>query len=326
VVLAVVARFMMRAPLDVVIVCWNAGTSLRECLRSLETAQAEGAAIGRVVVVDNGSSTDPAEPGVSALPIQLIRNARNVGFAAACNQAAAESRADYLLFLNPDVVLGPGGLTASVSLLEDERHRDTGVVGIQLVDERGTVTRTCARRPRRLTFLASLLRLHRLWPGPLTSYLMLEWDHAASRDVDHVTGAFYLVRRAVFVALGGFDERFFVYFEDLDLSMRVRQAGWTIRYVAGVRARHRGGWASGDWRSVRLYHDWRSRAAFSRKHFGRATALATVILTALVDPLVRVAAGIARGAPGDVRDSLDVCLRLITGRPPRETRDRESPV
>jgi GT2 family glycosyltransferase len=305
------------AGLDIVIVTWNSGSIVQECLRSVARAAGHGVRVERVVLVDNASTVPPAVPPDLGLHVEVVRNERNRGFAAACNQGAGHGRADYLLFLNPDVVLGRDALAAPMAWLDDARHRRTGIVGIRLVDERGVTARTCARRPTRASFLAALLRLHHL-ARVFRTHLMAEWDHSHTREVDHVLGAFYMVRRAVFEALGGFDERFFVYFEDLDFSLRARDAGWTVQYLAAAEAVHRGGWTTGLHREDRLYHDWRSRVAFARKHFGRGTAAGTALVTALVDPLLRVGSGVRHRSWTEIQGSLRVCKSLIVGRHPLE--------
>jgi GT2 family glycosyltransferase len=124
------------------------------------------------------------------------------------------------------------------------------------------------------------------------------------------------VRREVFEALGGFDERFFVYYEDLDFSLRVRDAGWRVLYVASARGVHRGGWATGRGRSVRLYHDWRSRVAFARKHFGPRTAAMVTGVTILVDPIARCASGLRHGSWAEIADLAVASGCLLLGRAP----------
>jgi GT2 family glycosyltransferase len=302
--------------LDVIIVNWNAGPVVCECVESLAAARAPGIELDRVVLIDNASDEWPVPLRDFGLPLQVVRNERNRGFAAACNQGAFGSRADYLLFLNPDVVLGPNALAAPIAVLERDADRRIGIAGIQLVDRHGSIRRTSARRPTRKRFLAALLRLDRLWPAGRTSYRMVEWDHGDTRTVDHVTGAFYLVRRSLYERLAGFDERFFVYFEDLDFSMRAQDAGWSAVYVAEAQASHRGGWASGRFRRIRLYHDWRSRVAFARKQFGGGTAAAAFALTAVVDPAVRIGAGVRQRSGTEVRESVSACLDRLFGRDP----------
>ena len=131
-----------------------------------------------------------------------------VGFGPACNQGARAGQADFILFLNPDTVLHDDTLIGAVAALEADSRN--AVVGIRLQEPSGTTQRSCARFPTLTSLLMRSTGLDRM-PGLAPfGYPMREWDHAESRDVDHVIGAFYLVRRDVFEQVQGFDERFFV--------------------------------------------------------------------------------------------------------------------
>ena len=161
-----------------------------------------------------------------------MRNADNRGFGAACNQGAAGSDADFLLFLNPDTRLMPGSLAEPVRYLRSPEHETVGIVGIQLFDADGHVARNTARAPTAWSMVGNSVGLDRLMPRLFPPHFVTEWAHDETRPVDQVMGAFFLVRRSVFEALGGFDERFFVYYEDLDFSVRARAHGWSSVYLA----------------------------------------------------------------------------------------------
>jgi N-acetylglucosaminyl-diphospho-decaprenol L-rhamnosyltransferase len=312
----------MSASCDIVIVNWNAGGQLRECIDSL-AAQPGSAADLRVVIVDNGS-TDGSLEGLdrAGAPLTILRNGENRGFAAACNQGAAVGSADYLLFLNPDTILGSDSLALPLAFLERPENASVGACGIQLVDETGTIARSCARLPRPRHFAAKMLGLDRLAPRRFPSHNMQEWDHAESRDVDHVIGAFYLIRRALFEQLGGFDERFFVYLEDLDLSARVHQAGFRIRYIADARAFHKGGGASEQVKARRLCYALQSRNAYGFKHFSRPAAVLLMAGTMLVEPFARLALALAQRSPATVKETLGGYGALWSAWPPWRPRTR----
>jgi hypothetical protein len=287
--------------LDIVIVNWNAGEQLRRCLDSLATAARGGFDLARVVIVDNASRDGSAEGlDYPALPLSVLRNPRNEGFAAACNRGASGSRADYLLFLNPDTELFVDSLGTPVAFMERAENRRTGIAGIQLVDENGVVSRSCARFPSLARCVSRALGLSRLSPRLFPSYMMSEWDHGSSREVDHVSGAFFLVRRAPFENLGGFDERFFVYLEDLDFSYRMSLAGWRSSYVAEARAYHKGGGVSERAKAERLFLSISSRVLYAVKHFSGVSAAALVLVTAVPEPVVRLCSSAAGGSFDDV--------------------------
>lgn len=295
----------MPAVLDIIIVNWNSGPQLGGCLDSIAAASRDGFELGRVVVVDNASRDGSAdELEGRALPLSLIHNRENRGFAAACNQGAGGSRADYLLFLNPDVQLLADSLSVPVAVMEPPENERVGICGIQLLDQEGEVWRRCARFPTPGRFLAMMLGLDRLWPRRFPGHFMTEWDHATTRDVDQVMGAFFLVRRALFEALGGFDERFFVYFEDADFSYRARAQGWRSLYLAQARARHWGGGTSRQVKARRLFYALRSRLSYAYKHFGFAPATGLALATLLIEPVSRLALSAARLSPSQIVETL----------------------
>jgi N-acetylglucosaminyl-diphospho-decaprenol L-rhamnosyltransferase len=306
--------------LDVVCVNWNSGKQVAACLTSLAGTDRSRVALGRVVVVDNASSDGSAaglDPG--SLPLHVITNPTNRGFAAACNQGARGGPSPYVLFLNPDTRLEADSLAAPLTFLESDAGADVGICGIQLVDDQGGVARTCARFPAPGQLVAASAGVDRLFPGTFPGFVMREWDHQDSRRVDHVIGAFYLVRRELFESLGGFDERYFVYLEDLDFSLRARRAGWHSYYLATARAFHRGGGTSDQVRAERLVYLLRSRLQYARRHFSRAAALAVELATLVVEPVVRVAAALSSGAPRQAGDTIRAYWMLVTsaGQAPR---------
>jgi hypothetical protein len=128
---------------------------------------------------------------------------------------------------------------------------------------------------------------------------MAEWDHLESRSVGHVMGSFYLARRALFEQLGGFDERFFMYLEDLDFSLRAQQAGWTSFYLTEAQVYHEGGGTSKQIKARRLFYSLRSRILYGFKHFSRPAALALALGTLTIEPLTRTIFTLARGAPAE---------------------------
>lgn len=270
--------------IDIVIVNWNAGVSLVESINS--SIKCSGI-VSKIIVVDNGS-TDGSEVVVERLPsVNLIR-AENLGFGKACNLGAQQATSEYLLFLNPDAALYADTLSKVLIYMQDPANAKVGICGVQLLDETGQVSRSCARFPSSFGFVAHALGVDRIVPR--LGHFMAEWDHAQTRQVDHVIGAFFLVRRDLFDVLGGFDERFFVYLEDLDFSYRARQAGWHSVYLADVQAFHAGGGTVESRKARRLFYSLRSRLLYVFKHFSKAGALESCWLL-FVEPLVSLSTG-----------------------------------
>lgn len=273
--------------IDIIIVNWNSGAQLALCVDSLSAAM-----VRQIIVVDN-ASTDGSDQAIVGHPgVTLIRSPENLGFGKACNLGAQHASTEFLLFLNPDAAVFPGTLEKACTFMVDPANAQVGVCGVQLVDESGHVARSCARFPTATGFVAHAVGLDRLFPR--LGHLMAEWPHNSSRDVDQLIGAFFLVRRSLFKALGGFDERFFVYFEEVDFSFRARQAGWCSFYLADVQAFHAGGGTSQQVKARRLFYSLRSRLLYASKHFNLPGAALVFLATLLLEPFSRSTLALVR--------------------------------
>jgi GT2 family glycosyltransferase len=223
---------------SVLVVTWNTRDLTLECVRHV--LERRGALEVEVVVVDNASADGTAAALRERYPdVVVVENEANQGFPRANNQALALARGRHVLYLNSDAFVDPGTLEACVRALDGDPA--LGMVGCRLEYGDGRVQYEGARRDYRLGHMVSeFLYLHQLFPRHpvFASHLMGDWDHRDSRDVEAICGAFMMVRRDVAVALGGLPEDIFMYHEDLSFCMRVRDAGWRIRYLADVRTVH----------------------------------------------------------------------------------------
>jgi N-acetylglucosaminyl-diphospho-decaprenol L-rhamnosyltransferase len=285
----------------VVIVNWNTGDHLRECLQSIVLANRPELALVRVTVVDNASS-DGSESGLDDLPLPLecIRNDFNVGFAAACNQGASGSTADYLLFLNPDTRLFPDTLSTVTGFMDGEQAAGIGICGVQIVDSNGSPGISCARLPTPLVLLGKITGLHLVLPGVFPSHHLGAGELQHSRPVDQVIGAFFFVRRRLFEQLGGFDERYFLYFEEVDFALRARQHGASSYFLYEATAVHVGNVSSDQVLGTRLYHSLRSRLLFAYRHWPRGQARLLLALTLTVEPAARLARAVLKRSGSDL--------------------------
>lgn len=284
--------------LDIVIVNWNAGKQLLDAVSSI--AAHHCGLVDSVVIVDN-ASTDSSlrsiELQASTLPFKLhiIRNSRNIGFGAACNQGAKFSNGKFILLLNPDTRIFSDSLVKPLEQMNLPGNEKIGITGIQLIDERGEISRSCARFPTLKAFTAQALGMNRIAAFAHLSTHMSNWAHDTSKNVDHVIGAFYLIRRPVFQQLGGFDERFFVYLEDLDLSLRASKIGYSSFFLAEAKAFHSGGGTSRQVKAHRLFYSLRSRLLYGFKHFPRWKAWALVFVTLAIEPFTRTVFSVRAG-------------------------------
>lgn len=303
--------------ISIVIVNWNAGNQLMDAVTSI--AEFHHGLVASVIIVDNASADDSLVlvEKIQEWPFQLkiIRNADNLGFAAACNQGAAKATTPYLLFLNPDTRLFKNSLSQPLVFMENEGNQRVGICGIQLIDEEGHVARSCARFPSFLTFLLQSVGLNKLPRFSGFSLHMAEWGHANTQEVDHVIGAFFLVRRSLFEQLHGFDQRFFVYLEDLDFSRRVSLIGWKSIYLIEAQAFHAGGGTSRQVKATRLFYSLRSRLLYGFKHFSKAKAWGLLFVTCVIEPCTRLMFALLRRQWGDALHTFQAYLMLVKSLP-----------
>lgn len=242
----------------VVVVNFNSSAQARRCI---ETAAADlGALDWRAVVVDNASS-DGGPSALEGLPrTAVIANPYNIGFGAAVNQAVRATDARLLWLLNPDCEVLPGAFAALSDTLD--RHPECAIAAPQLLNSDGTVQASARGEPGALTGLFGRNTLLTRWfpaaPAARRNLPAADLVNSGveSAAVDWVMGAAMLIRRDAFDRVGGFDERYFLYWEDADLCRRLRERGYSTRYVPRARVAHAGG-ASAKTRSreaTRAFH------------------------------------------------------------------------
>src|SRR4051794_27519765 len=228
----------MHPSVDAVVVTYNSAETIRPCLVSLlqdgRTA---------VWVVDNCSSDDTLR-SIEGLPVIALPQGENRGFASGCNIGARHGRAPYVLLLNPDAVISAGGLAALVDVLD--RNDEVGLCAPKILEADGSLEHSQRYFPRLRTTFAQAFFAHRVFPdAPWADELVRRpASYAEAGSPDWVSGACMLIRRSLLEELGGLDEGFFLYGEDIDLCRRVRKAGWDIRFVPAATVTHLGG-ASG---------------------------------------------------------------------------------
>ena len=313
-----IGKTRLQGQLDIVIVNWNAGDLLGRCLRSIADSRDKDRLVRGVFLVDNASSDGSLSTiDENDLPMTLLRQEENIGYGRAADRGARAGEAPYLLFLNPDMVLGPDSLCHSLARLEELESSGVGILGIALTDRDGGITRSCARFPHPLQQVAESLGLPRLWPRRFKPTIMDDWDHAESREVDHVMGAFWLMPRKTYEELGGFDPDYFVYWEDLDFSKRAAEARVKSYYARDIAARHEGGGtteALGDGRRLALA--LQARRVYARKHFSPAGRFAAMAALWLLEPAARLFWGVAKGSPSRIKGVLVGYGLLLSGRDP----------
>ena len=246
------------ADLAVVIVNYNTGPWLERCLRSL--GRASGDEPLDVVVIDNASRDGSADPAVS-LGARLIRNTENRYLSPAWNQGASATDASFLLFLNPDTEWFRGAPSDLVAIAR--AHPAAGIVGPMLRNPDGTVYPSGRRFPSLVdaighAFVSPFTRDNRF----TRRYEMEGWDRSTEREVDWVSGACMLVPREAFDEVGGFDEAFPLYAEELDFATRLRAVGRSVVFTPAVEVIHAVGVSTGGSRRTHRLVVMHSRSLY----------------------------------------------------------------
>lgn len=226
------------ADLHVVVVTYRVRELLRDCLASLRESRLGGLDLA-ITVVDNDSNDGSAEMVEACFPeVRLVRS-ENLGYPYANNLGFARQDARYHLMLNPDTLLPPSALAETVDFME--RNPDVGALGPRLVLADGSLDLACRRGfPTPLSALAKYTGLARVFPRSrrLGSYNLTYLSPDQQADVDSLVGAFILLRREALEQVGGLDQTFFMYGEDLDLCYRLGSAGWRVVYWPDVTVLH----------------------------------------------------------------------------------------
>lgn len=275
----------MRCDLSIVVVNYNTEHLLDEMFRAVEAAT--GSLTVHTIVIDNASR----DGSVSLLrrdypEAELIANQENVGFGRANNQAIPLLRGKFVLLLNTDAFVAPGGIERSVRFME--AHPDCAVLGARLVGRDGSLQPSCRYFPTPWNEFLGRTGLARFFPGTQLIDDMT-WDHASVRRCDWVSGCYLLLRREVVDRFGLFDPRFFLYYEEVDLCMSLKAAGLQVMYYPDTTVVHIGGESAKS--DAQLTASGRQISAlqiesallFHRKHYGLAGLWLAVALLALDD-------------------------------------------
>lgn len=269
--------------IDIVIVNWNSGKMLSNCVYSILNGNHDS--ISKIIIVDNGSEDGSENLQIESNKILLIKNPSNYGFARSCNIGAKHGNCDYVLFLNPDTILEPNAINQTINYMEKDINRMVGISGIQLCYENGNVARHSSRFPSPFSFFMRSFGLHKIFLS--LDHVSTEWNHLDTREVPHVIGAYFFVRSNLFNSLNGFDERFFVYLEDLDFSLRAHKLGFKTHFISTIKSVHIAGGTSRKIKAKRLFYSLRSRIIYSYKHFNFLKATLILLSVIFIEPISR---------------------------------------
>jgi len=252
--------------LSVIVINYNSKLLLEQCLISVRKA---GTGIdSEIIVVDNNSSDGSKEYLLPKFAdVIFIFNDSNLGFAKACNQGFKISSGNYVLFLNPDTILSETCLKDCISFFGT--HADAGAVGVRMLDDKGNFLKESKRGlPSPSTSFYKLFGLTAIFPGSKTigKYYQGHLPENENNPVDILSGAFMMIKREVFEKANGFDESFFMYGEDIDLSLRITQLGYKNYYLGKISVTHlKGGSTNYNYKYIRDFYG--AMNLFVKKHY-----------------------------------------------------------
>lgn len=268
--------------LSIIMVNYNTGTLLRDCLNSINK-NIRGI-LFEIIVIDNNSQDQSVKIIKEEFKgVKLIENQKNLGFSKANNQGIAQSSGKYLLLLNPDTVITSGNVFSIIQYME--MHRDIGILGTKIFDADGKIQLSCRSFPSFKTALFTRYALFtKLFPKNRLSadYLLSDWDHNAIRQVDWVSGACMLIRKGLLEDIGPLDENFFMYCEDVDICLRAKKSGWKIAYFPDFSVIHHISGSSKGLRFKNIFIHHKSMLIFYKKHFKRNFFLDVAVLSGII--------------------------------------------
>jgi O-antigen biosynthesis protein len=258
--------------ISVIIVNYNVKHFLEQCLFSVQAALTN--VTGEVLVLDNNSTDNSIEYLQPKFPtVHFIANAENIGFGKACNQGLRLAKGQYVLFLNPDTIVPENCFEKCIQFLKSQPK--AGALGIKMVDGSGHFLKESKRSfPGPFTSLYKLFGLARIFPTSaiFSRYHLGHLDENKNHEIDVLAGAFLLAKKEVLDKTGGFDETFFMYGEDVDLSFRIQKAGYKNFYFAESTIIHFKGESTkkGSMNYVRMFYT--AMSIFVKKHYGGSKA------------------------------------------------------
>mgnify|MGYP003950702887 CR=1 FL=1 len=268
--------------LSVIIVSYNVKFFLEQCLRSCIKATQNLEA--EIIVVDNNSVDESTEMVKEKFPnISLIYNRENLGFSKANNQAILKAKGEFVLLLNPDTLVEEDAFEKVISFMSEKK--EVGVVGVQMIDGKGKFLDESKRGiPDFQTSFFKFLGMHKFFPNSqiLNNYYLGNLDKDKRHEVEVLAGAFMLIRKSVLDEVGLLDEKFFMYWEDTDLCMRVADKGYKIYYLGDIKIIHYKGESNKRHTLSFTIGFNKSMVSFVKKHFSKHPLFLPLIKLAIL--------------------------------------------
>lgn len=293
--------------LSIIIISWNVKDLLDDCLASLYNGKLainqpqDKLPVAEIIVVDSASNDDSVAMMREKYPdVKVFAETDNVGFTRGNNIGLREAQGRYLLLLNPDTEVIDDAIPTLIDYMDN--HPDVGIIGPHTLNTDGSHQSTRRRFPTLMTGIFESTWLTSYATSSIdTHYKMLDTDDNAILNVDWVQGSAMLVRRAVYEQIGGLDEGYVMYSEEMDWCKRAKDAGWTVVYHGAAFITHHGGKSSDQIGAFKQIHFHTSKLRYFRKHHGYATYLLLRVIILLLFAWQMVIEG-AKGLIGHKRD------------------------
>ncbi|MEM9773159.1 MAG: glycosyltransferase family 2 protein [Chloroflexota bacterium] len=258
--------------ISIIIVSWNTKGLLADCLDSLislsNNLEIQGQGM-QTVVVDNNSSDGTVEMLQEAYPwVELLDKKENLGFPAGNNVGFEQGKGEYLLMLNPDTIVHDNAIEKLIAYLDS--HPNVGAVGARLLNPDGSLQESCYPKPTLGREFWRLFHMDKLLPHGV--YDMNDWSTSEPREVDVIMGACILTRNSIMNTVGGLDEEFFMYSEEVDLCYRMQGSGWEIHWHPEALVTHLGGQSTKLVKTEMFLRLYESKLLYFNKNHGRKAA------------------------------------------------------
>ena len=267
--------------LSIIIVNYNVKEFILNLLHSIKKASFNISS--EIIVIDNASDDGSVDAIKEKFPsVKLIENKKNIGFGAANNKGLELAQGDYILFINPDCIVSEDTFDKMISFFEN--NKDCGLAGCKILNSDGTLQLACRRSfPGPWTSFTKVTGLSNIFPKSriFTRYNLTYLDENQSYEVDAVSGSFMMIRKEVYNKVGGFDEQFFMYGEDLDLCYRVQKADYEVYYVHDTQIIHYKGESTkrSNLDETKLFYDAMNK--FVKKHLSSFPIVEIILRSAI---------------------------------------------
>lgn len=274
----------MKLKLSIILVNYYSEELILKCINSIHKFTKNKKFI-EIIIVDNGSKSTTLQNFEFC---KIITNKNNRGFGAACNIGFKNSNpnSEFVLFLNPDTEVFENTLTEAIEFMSC--NPNITVLGCQQIDKNNKVLKTCATHLNLRKYLVKSFYLDKILPRFFKSHHMTYWSHLNSSYVEHVMGSFYMLRSEDFKKMRGFDEHFFVYYEDLDLSKRIIDNGGKIFFNTDFKIYHETGGSSKNFKPERMFYSLDATLTYGKIHFSKINYVLLFVFISLIEPLLRI--------------------------------------